>query len=66
MVFLQKECKMKVITEIRFQGDECEQIDKVMSTLTTEGWSVKNERTYTFEYKGETTKTITFVLTRTI
>jgi len=58
---------MKVITEIKFRGEEEHQeIDRVMSTITSEGWSVKSEREYNFEYKGETTRTTTFVLIRTI
>lgn len=67
MVFLQKGCEMKVITEIKFRTEEEHQeIDKVMSTITSEGWSVKSEREERFEYKGNTAKTTTFVLIRTI
>jgi hypothetical protein len=58
---------MTVITEIKFRTEEEHQeIDKVMSTITSEGWSVKSEKKHTFEYKGETTRTTTFVLIRTI
>lgn len=58
---------MTVITEIKFRSEEEHQeIDKVMSTITSEGWSVKSEREERFEYKGNTAKTTTFVLIRTI
>ena len=58
--------EMKIITEIKFREEDYKEMDRIMSTLVSEGWSVKNETEHSFKYKGETTKTTTFVLIRTI
>jgi hypothetical protein len=58
--------EMKIITEIKFREEDYKEMDRIMSTLVSEGWSVKSEREERFEYKGNTAKTTTFVLIRTI
>lgn len=58
--------EMKIITEIKFREEDYKEMDRIMSTLVSEGWSVKSEREERFEYKGSTAKTTTFVLIRTI